>query len=380
MRPSLIFNGALIILLAMTNQSRLSALFEWIYSALRSSYTIPTILALYGLVLVYLVVSVNRLEDTEPSSTRRRKTRLVPYYNSRGQLHGWVREEKNQNMPTTSPSQRKQTSSLPIPTPTDLTLAPVHQSTPLPLPQATASVPPRLTEEAPLSTFPLPSWDGFPDGRLRCYFTPQQIEDTSQLAVYWVGDKLAGKQGSPTAATPEKGKVSHFKCAGIIECESKVCITQIAPGADISRQVQSGCTCGFKLHHRLCKSEWSIIRYRGGAVFECNQTHNHSRYTHSLSTPKSKPPQLQSFISRQPVSLIAAQPSEPLNAERTESPETFVAQVHEGEQALQDMPEPEPVPQHNEVINSDHEPQHEASPQNGVANSDDERMVDPDAN
>ncbi|KAK6997285.1 hypothetical protein R3P38DRAFT_2563839, partial [Favolaschia claudopus] len=143
-------------------------------------------------------------------------------------------------------------------------------------------------------------WDGFPDGRLRCHFTPQQLEDTSQLAIYWVGDRLSGKQGSPTAATPEKGKVSHFQCAGVVECESKVlatvCVTQIAPGANISRQVQSECTCGLKLRHRLCKFEWSIILYSGGAVFESNYTHSHSRYTHSLSTPKSKPPQLQSFI------------------------------------------------------------------------------------
>ncbi|KAK6977195.1 hypothetical protein R3P38DRAFT_2462194, partial [Favolaschia claudopus] len=277
MRPSLIVNGALIILLAMTNRGRLPALYEWIYSVMRSSYTIPVILALYGLVLVYLLVSVKRLEDTEPSesSTQRRKTRLVPYYNSRAAA----------------------------PAESDLAPAPVHQRTPPPLPQGTASAPPRLVDEAPLSTFPLPSWDGFPDGRLRCHFTPQQLEDTSQLAIYWVGDRLPGKQGSPTAATAEKGKVSRFQCAGVVECESKVCLTQIAPGANISRQVQSECTCGLKLHHRSCKVEWLIIQYRGGAVFECNHTHSHSRYTHSLSTPKSKPPQLRSFISRQPVSL-----------------------------------------------------------------------------
>ncbi|KAK6996327.1 hypothetical protein R3P38DRAFT_2566034 [Favolaschia claudopus] len=317
----------------MTNQGRLATLFEWIYHVLRSPYTIPTILAHYGLILVYLLVSVNSTDLKTPShlplgvakrDLYRIITAQVRYHdlplaptsfhpdNLLGQLQGWVREEKNQNVPTTSPSQRKPTSSLPIPTPTadpaerNLAPAPVHQSTPLPLPQAIASVPYRPTEEAPLSTFPLPSWDGFPNGRIRCYFTPQQIEDTSQLAIYWVGDKLPGKQGSPTAATPGKGKVSHFKCAGVIECESKVCITQIAPGADISRQVQSGCICGFKLHHRSCKLEWSTIRYRGGAVFECNHTHSHSRYTHSLSTPKSKPPQLQSFILRQPMSLISS--------------------------------------------------------------------------
>ncbi|KAK6984748.1 hypothetical protein R3P38DRAFT_2575585, partial [Favolaschia claudopus] len=336
---SLIVNGTLVVLLAMTNHSRLVALGEWVYSSLGSPFTIPAILVLYGFILIYLLVSVYHLGNTEDASTRRRpsRTRLVPYYNSEGQLQGWVREEKSQIMPTTSRPQRKQNSSLPMPTPatapaeSDLAPAPVHQSTPPPLPQGTASAPPRLDEEAPLSTIPLPSRDGFPDGRLRCHFTPQQLEDTSQLAIYWVGDRLPGKQGSPTAATPEKGKVSRFQCAGVVECESKVCLTQIAPGANIARQVQSECTCGLKLRHRSCKVEWLIIQYRGGAVFECNHTHSHSRYTHSLSTPKSKPPQLQSFISRQPVSLMSSQPPESLNPRRADSPQSSVPQRDEGE-------------------------------------------------
>ncbi|KAK7014615.1 hypothetical protein R3P38DRAFT_3573346 [Favolaschia claudopus] len=392
MRPSLIVNGALIILLGVTNQDRIAALLQCFYSALSSSrFTIPAILAIYGIVLVYLLVSVYRLENTEPPPTRRRKTRLLPYYGREGQLQGWVREEKSQHTPTTSRSERNTTarpsssrdSLAPIPMPTAAPPAPAPAKEAASLP---ASAPPRLSEEVPLSTSSLSSWDGFPDGRIRCHFTPQQIEDTSQLAVYWVGDKIPGKQGSPTAATPGKGKVSHFKCAGVIECESKVCITQIAPGADISRQVQLGCTCGYKLHHRSCKSEWSIIRYGGGAVFECTHTHSHSRYTHSLSTPKSKPPQLQSFISRQPVSLISPQPSERLNAERDESPANSVGQVNEGEQAQQHTPEPESKPElvspQSQVTDLDHEPQREpfAAPQNGVLNSDDERIMDPDAN
>ncbi|KAK6977163.1 hypothetical protein R3P38DRAFT_3295493 [Favolaschia claudopus] len=388
MRPSLILNGALIILLGVTNQGRIAALLQWLYSVLSSSFTIPAILAIYGIVLAYLLVSVYRLENTEPPSTRRRKTRLLPYYDREGQLQGWVREEKSQHNPTASLSERNtarpsRDSLAPIPMPTAAPPAPAPAKEAASLP---ASAPPRLSEEVPLSTFPLSSWDGFPDGRLRCHFTPQQLEDTSQLAIYWIGNRLPGKRGSPTAATPEKGKVSHFQCAGIVECESKVCLTQIAPGADISRQVQSECTCGLKLRHRLCQFEWSIILYRGGAVFECNHTHSHSRYTHLLLTPKSKPPQLQSFISRQPVSLISAQTSEPFDAERAESPENSVGQVIEGEHALQDTPKSNPKPElvapQNEVTNSDHEPRREpiAAPQNRLPDSDEERMMDPDAN
>ncbi|KAK7007089.1 hypothetical protein R3P38DRAFT_3598848 [Favolaschia claudopus] len=375
MRLSLIVNCALVLLLAVTNPGRLAALSEWIYSSLRSSFTIPAILALYGLILIYLLVSVYHLENTENTSTPRRRKRLVPYYNSEGQLQGWVREEKSQSRPTTSPSQSIQASQLPISTrPTAPSAsAPAKQTTPLPLPQPTASATPRLSEATPFSV--LASWDGFPDGRIKCHFTPQQVADTSQLVIYWAADKLSGKRGSPTAPTPERGNISRFNCAGVIECDSKVCLSQIAPGADIQRQLQSECTCGSKLFHRSCRFEWSIARYINGAVFESNHIHTHARYTHLLVTPKSKPSQIQTFISMQPVSLISSQPTESLNVERADSPESSVLQRDEvrGEPVLEDSPVVEPQPQ---------APQHEpvVPPQNAATASDEERMMDPDAN
>ncbi|KAK6991978.1 hypothetical protein R3P38DRAFT_3226956 [Favolaschia claudopus] len=187
MKLSLIINGALVLLLAMTNQGRLAALSEWIYSSLCSSFTIP---ALYGLVLIYLLVSVYHLENTtENSSTGRRRNRLVPYYNSEGQLRGWVREEKSQNTrPATSLQQPIRNSQLPGISTAPSASAPAKQTTPLPLPQPTASATPRLSEATPFSA--LASWDGFPDGRIKCHFTPQQVADTSQLVIYWAADKL----------------------------------------------------------------------------------------------------------------------------------------------------------------------------------------------
>ncbi|KAK7015356.1 hypothetical protein R3P38DRAFT_3496931 [Favolaschia claudopus] len=227
MRLSLIVNGTLVVLLAMTNHHRLVVLAEWVLSALGSPFTIPVILVFYGLILIYLLVSVYHLGNTDDDSTpsRRRRTQLVPYYNSEGQLQGWVREEKSQKTRRTSHSQHNQTSSLPAPTPItapaerNVASTPANPTTSLPLPLASASAPAPLSLEEASS---LSYWDGFPDRRLRCHFTAQQLEDTSQLAVYWVGNRLSGKRGSPTAATPEKGKVSHFQCAGVVECESKL--------------------------------------------------------------------------------------------------------------------------------------------------------------
>ncbi|KAJ7254804.1 hypothetical protein C8J57DRAFT_1236532 [Mycena rebaudengoi] len=53
---------------------------------------------------------------------------------------------------------------------------------------------------------------------LLCHIMMGMVEDTLQLAFYWIYDKLPGKRGSLDAVTPEKGKRYNFKCAGIIQC------------------------------------------------------------------------------------------------------------------------------------------------------------------
>ncbi|KAJ7207438.1 hypothetical protein GGX14DRAFT_366278 [Mycena pura] len=150
------------------------------------------------------------------------------------------------------------------------------------------------------------TWDGFPDRRFRCHFTSQQVEDTSRLAVYWISDKVSGgKRGSLDPTTPEKGRSSRFKCAGVTSCEATVCTVRIAPGTNIARQTESLCKCGSPLHHRSCPVEWSVVFYRAGAIFENSGTHSHPRYTHSLPTSRNKKtaPQLQHFIARKPIVL-----------------------------------------------------------------------------
>ncbi|KAJ6559941.1 hypothetical protein B0H19DRAFT_1260619 [Mycena capillaripes] len=166
-----------------------------------------------------------------------------------------------------------------------------------------------MSHSKQLSAFPLSTWNGFPDGEFRFGFTRQQVEDTSKLAFYWVSDKLPGRRGSLNALTPEKGKLLRFKCAGMIDCGATVCTAQIAPGPNISRQLEAPCICGSLLRHRPCKVEWSVVFYRDGAIFENGGTHNHRKYTHSLPTPKTKKPlHLQEFVSKQPVVLQSFEP------------------------------------------------------------------------
>ncbi|KAJ7725764.1 hypothetical protein B0H16DRAFT_1781555 [Mycena metata] len=162
---------------------------------------------------------------------------------------------------------------------------------------------------ATLPNSSLESWDGFPDHRLRCHFTRQQVEDTSRLGVYWVSDKLPARRGSADAITPEKGKLSRFKCAGVIRCKTAVCTVHIAPGPNLARQIEALCSCGSSLPHRSCTVEWSIVFYRDGAVFENSGPHNHPKYTHSLPASKNKKLELQVFIYRQPIVFRGSSPS-----------------------------------------------------------------------
>ncbi|KAF8212876.1 hypothetical protein K438DRAFT_1805196, partial [Mycena galopus ATCC 62051] len=97
-------------------------------------------------------------------------------------------------------------------------------------------VPPQISEAHP--TLTLRIWDEFPDRQFWCHFSRQQVEDTSQLAVYWVSDKPPGRRGSLDALMADKGKLFRYRCAGIIECKAAVCTVQIAPGKGVARQTE----------------------------------------------------------------------------------------------------------------------------------------------
>ncbi|KAJ7239614.1 hypothetical protein B0H12DRAFT_1237565 [Mycena haematopus] len=275
----------------MTNWGRILVLLQWLYSTSSRWLTTSTVLVVYGAVLLYLLIVTHLpAAAAEHLSHKRRKTVLVPYRDHDGQLKGWVREVREETTGTEAP-----VNSPPRPTLPPESLG--HR------PRIATLVTASRNDES-LADFPHSTWNGFPDGRFRCHFTPQQVEDTSRLALYWVSDKLPGRRGSVDAVTAEKGKLTRFKCAGIIDCRVVACTAQIAPGTNVTRQLEARCACGSSLRHRSCKVEWSIVFYRDGAVFENSGTHIHSKYTHSLPTPKNKKaPQLQDFISKQPVVL-----------------------------------------------------------------------------
>ncbi|KAJ7132728.1 hypothetical protein C8R46DRAFT_1326924 [Mycena filopes] len=203
---SLLAYMVLIGLLVVSNWAQCIHIISWVSSLVSYWLTTPTILTLYGLVLLYLLFAVHALAVAQESSTKRRKSTLAPYYDEDGKLQGWVREEGREveNANPNRPPALARPESLPPPPPRGRTVTPSLLKGPL------------MDSDSTLT-----SWDGFPNHRFRCQFTRQQVEDTSQLAVYWVADKLpGGKRGSLAAVTPEKGRLSHFQCAGIIQCKA----------------------------------------------------------------------------------------------------------------------------------------------------------------
>ncbi|KAF8148149.1 hypothetical protein K438DRAFT_1779743 [Mycena galopus ATCC 62051] len=91
---SLATNILLICLLAITNWDRILGLCTRLYLIGSLWVTTPAVLALYGVVLIYLLFAVHALSIRD-STPKRRRSRLVPYYDSEGQLQGWVREAQN---------------------------------------------------------------------------------------------------------------------------------------------------------------------------------------------------------------------------------------------------------------------------------------------
>ncbi|KAJ7151963.1 hypothetical protein C8R46DRAFT_1228819 [Mycena filopes] len=224
---SLLAYTVLIGLLVVSNWAQCIRIISWVSSLVSYWLTTPTILTLYGLVLLYLLFAVHTLAVAKESSTKRRKSTLAPYYDEDGKLQGWVREEGREveNVNPNRPPALARRDSLPLPPP--------------PVTPSLLKGPSMLSQIDPDSR--LTSWDGFPNHRFRCQFTRQQVEDTSRLAVYWVGDKRPGKRGSLDAVTPEKGRLSRFRCAGIIQCKAAVCtVTSSLTSDDSDSQISSG--------------------------------------------------------------------------------------------------------------------------------------------
>ncbi|KAJ7256648.1 hypothetical protein C8J57DRAFT_1517284 [Mycena rebaudengoi] len=327
MSLSLFTYSVLVALLVMSNWDHIVPLLSWSYSLASHWVTTSTILLVYGLVLIFLLLVVHVLAIPQENLRRRGKTTLVPYYDGNGKLQGWVREERE-----TTKSHAQYRMRLLI----------------IMNPEQSLCLPRKLLKHHPTFRFKL-GW----------------VEDTSQLAFYWIYDKLPGKRGSLDAVTPEKGKRSSFKCAGIIHCTAMVCTVQIAPGKNTARQMEELCICGSTLRHRLCKVEWSVAFYRDGAIFENSGPHSHSKYTHLLPVSK-KTLLLQEFISRQPVVLRGSQTT--MNSVSRSD----ISQISEEEHTTEGS---------MNIGDSDKDDQdsQESGKEGEEMNSEDERLLDPEA-
>ncbi|KAJ6510948.1 hypothetical protein C8R45DRAFT_399357 [Mycena sanguinolenta] len=173
----------------------------------------------------------------------------------------------------------------------NLPIAPSRRS---PLDPPTPSTPTNVSSER---------WSGWPNGQFQCLLSPQQVAETDQLAINWVCDFLPGHRGSPSASTWQKGKETHRKCIGVLECSSAYCSVnlQCAPASravDLHRQLQKKCLCGEKIRLRSCGIQSSTYLFSGGAFFIHSGTHTHAQYTHSLIHRPHEPFDFQDYTPR----------------------------------------------------------------------------------
>jgi hypothetical protein len=161
---------------------------------------------------------------------------------------------------------------------------------------------------APTTVSTPATWDGWPDGRFKSSFSPQNVADTNQLEMNWVCEALKGRRGSAAALTWQKGKEIRRKCIGILECTSQHCSANmtIAPamrGVNRHRQLRELCPCGEKLRLRECGVEASVFLFSGGAFFINSGHHTHSKFTHSLIFRAHGPHKFTEYITLYPIAL-----------------------------------------------------------------------------
>ncbi|KAF7351910.1 PHD-type domain-containing protein [Mycena venus] len=237
--------------------------------------------------------------------SRPRNPRLVPYFNRQGQLIGMVRVPPNNYQEVPQSAMHRPSPNNDIPDMDAGLLRASSRRSRSSVSQSVSSTPVNITPQ---------TWDGWPDGQFQCQFLPQQVTDTSQLAIHWVCEALPGHRGSPTALTWQKGKEIHRRCIGVLECSSRSCSfnLQVAPaarGVDLHRQLQKTCLCGEAIRLRSCGIEYSTYLYRGGAFFMNSGNHNHPQYTHSLTYRSREPWEFEEYVVKRPISL-----SDPLHA------------------------------------------------------------------
>ncbi|KAJ6517320.1 hypothetical protein C8R47DRAFT_960555, partial [Mycena vitilis] len=125
-------------------------------------------------------------------------------------------------------------------------------------------------------------WDFWPDGRFQSLVSTTEVADTYKLATNWILETVVSR-GSPGALTWQKGHELRRRCAGIIECHNDTCNMRLAPatrGIDRYTQLQHPCpSCGDGLIQVHCGIESSLFRFRDGALFIHQGTHNHLTFS-----------------------------------------------------------------------------------------------------
>ncbi|KAF7302783.1 hypothetical protein MKEN_01239700 [Mycena kentingensis (nom. inval.)] len=299
-------NIILIIVVILWNGDKLLAGLAWTSAVVGIVAGSPAIQVLYGGAIIYLLISVRRLQPDARNAAAH--PAIVPYFDEHDRQIGWVRVP-----PKTAPRDIQ----YPPPTQNTANNAPVESNSPgsfyissfervahllqvLPPPTpSTASEAPTLEAPPPRATLINSShiepsaWDGWPDGHIECVFPIEHLGSSPQLPIFWTCRRSTSSRGSKTAVSPEKGKEISSICLGALTCTSSACVGGyvIAPEGNqsgIERQLKVHCVCGSPFRHVQCSVKCTAKIYSGGVRMRNFGTHAHGKYSHVLDVPAKK--------------------------------------------------------------------------------------------
>nr|GAT52923.1 predicted protein [Mycena chlorophos] len=258
--------------LASTYHRYLLAALSAFYNWLRLTLTVPFLMFVYGVILLYLCLSVARLQRANnkikaaPPRRQKKSSDYVIYYDEAGKPVARIRRDGAATAGITT------------------TFAQMGESPTAPPVSFSAAQPQPVT----YARLEAANWDGWPNGYLRCQVRREELETVGFFGIFWSLEQVAvAKRGHFEAVTAAAGKQFLRKCNGVIRCDSGRCPHRflVAPEASLKglqHQLTHTCMCGGNLVHHHCGVKCSASVFRFGAIFQQDGEHTHGSYTHRL--------------------------------------------------------------------------------------------------
>ncbi|KAJ7067607.1 hypothetical protein C8F01DRAFT_1121843 [Mycena amicta] len=196
-------NALLILFILVSNLDRVVSLLYRISAFLAPILRTSTLLFVYGLLLVYLLLSVRHLG----ARLNQRKPMPRPLLDANDKLKGYYNDGNSRTTPAndmvqqTGRGRRRRSHDS------------AHDSAPHPFPEPMSRVSREQTPDLPRAATPVTpevvqpaAWSGWVNGHIECLFYWKDMGNNESVPYFWWGRKSTGRRGSKNARTAAKGR------------------------------------------------------------------------------------------------------------------------------------------------------------------------------